>query len=203
MALQGLKRSPAADCVTLAETALSRLRGKADPFTEATFRSALAHTYAKAGRRGEAVAEVKRTHELMAVPHPPEEIPFWVLAWGPPAGTVYARLGEVFNTLDDPANAAGQYAHAAASRPDGTYARVNALNTTAEARMHLKQGHIEAACDAWRRSLDLMAGVHSARTRKAVTEMRQELAVFRDRGVRQATDLDARAGALLASVGRA
>ncbi|WP_433476387.1 hypothetical protein ACQPZP_04635 [Spirillospora sp. CA-142024] len=65
--------------------------------------------------------------------------------------------------------------------------------------MHLKQGHIEAACDAWRRSLDLMAGVRSARTRKAVTEMRQEPAVFRDRGVRQATDLDARAGALLAA----
>jgi tetratricopeptide (TPR) repeat protein len=198
MALQGLNRDRPEQCVALAECALSRLRRKADPFTEATFRSALAHTYANAGRRDDAVAEMNRSHELLAQ-RSQEDTPFWVLAWGPPEGTVHARIAEAFKTLGDHENAASQYARAAASRPVGTYARANALNTAAEARMHLKQGHIEAACGAWGRSLDLMAGLNSARTRKAVAEMRRELAVFRDRGVRQAAALDRRAVAVLAS----
>jgi hypothetical protein len=198
MALQGLKRNRPEECVALAESALARLKGKADPLTEATFRSALAHTYAKAGRRGDAVAEVNRSNQLVATPQAPEDIPFWVLAWGPPEATVYARVAEVFKVLNEPGPAAEQYARAAASRPAGTYARANALNTAAEARMRLKQGHIEAACEAWGRSLDLMAGVNSHRTRKAVAEMRRELAVFRDRGVRSAAQLDQRAASLLA-----
>lgn len=201
MALQGLKRNRPEECVALAETALSRLKGKADPLTEATFRCVLAHTYAEAGRRGDAVAEVHRSHELMAIPQPPEDIPFWALAWGPPAGMVHARIARVFKAMGDPGNAAGQYARAAASRPDETYARVNALNIAAEARIHLRQGHIEAACTAWGRSLDLMTGVRSARTSKAITEMRRDLAGFLDRGVRPAADLDRRASRILAKAG--
>ncbi|KAB2344948.1 hypothetical protein F8566_30450 [Actinomadura rudentiformis] len=199
MALQGLKRNRPEECVALAETAVSRLKGKADPYTEATFRSALAHTYAKAGRDSDAVAEVNHSQNLMAVQQPPEAIPFWVQAWGPPKGTVFARVAEVFNELDDPANAASQYARAVASRADKTYARVNALNTAAEARMHLQRGHIESACEAWGRSLDLMTGVRSERTKKAVASMRRQLAVFRDRGVRQAAELDDRARVYLAT----
>ncbi|MFI0454171.1 hypothetical protein [Actinomadura sp. 6N118] len=75
---------------------------------------------------------------------------------------------------------------------------MNALNLADGARMRLKQGHIDRACQEWGRSLELMAGVRSTRTRKAITEMRQELAAFRDRGVKAAADLDGRAAAMLA-----
>jgi hypothetical protein len=198
MALQGLKRNRPEECVALAETALSRLK-RADPLTEATFRCVLAHAYAEAGRNSAAAAEVKRTDELMATPQSPEDIPFWALAWGPPAGMVHARIARVFKALGDPTNAAGRFARAAASRPDQTYARVNALNLADGARMRLKQGHIEKACAEWDRSLGLMAGVRSTRTRKAITQMRQELAAFRDRGVKAAAALDNRAAAILAN----
>ncbi|WP_367141160.1 MULTISPECIES: hypothetical protein [Streptomyces] len=44
-----------------------------------------------------------------------------------------------------------------------------------------------------------MDGVRSARTRKAITSMRRDIARFRARGVRSATELDERAVGFLIS----
>jgi hypothetical protein len=69
----------------------------------------------------------------------------------------------------------------------------------ASAEMHLKRGGIEQACATWSQALDHMVGVRSARTRKAVTTMRGDLAPFRARGLRCAAELDERARHFLAS----
>jgi hypothetical protein len=196
MAMQGLKRNRPEVCQDLAETGLTWAKGRVDPHTEAEFHAVYAHTLAEGGRTAAAFEEVEYAHRLVASPRP-EDPPFWALAWGPSAGSVYARAARVFAALHDPGNAADLYGRAAAARPDATYARVNALNLAAKARLQLKQGHIEAACTTWGQSLDRMTGVQSTRTRKAITDMRRDLSRFRARGVRAAAQLDERAAAFL------
>ncbi|WP_405795281.1 hypothetical protein [Streptomyces sp. NBC_01506] len=73
------------------------------------------------------------------------------------------------------------------------------LDLVAGAETHLKRGNIEQACATWARAMDHMDGVRSARTRKEVTAMSTDPARFRTRGVRRATELDARAVGFLAT----
>lgn len=198
MAMQGLKLHRPEHCQGLAETGLNRAKGKVDAQTESLFRVVHAHTLAKAGQPRAALAEAKQARALLAAA-PGDEVPFWALAWGPPAASVYSRTAKVYETLRDHRAAAEQYARAAASRPAGTYARIVALDLVAGAEMQLKRGQIEQACATWHRAIDHMDGVRSVRTRKAVTSMRRDLARFRARGVRCAAELDQRAIDFLAS----
>ncbi|MEV1241669.1 hypothetical protein ACIBO2_14895 [Nonomuraea sp. NPDC050022] len=155
-----------------------------------------AHTLAKAGQRRSAIAETERARALIAAGQD-ADVPFWALAWGPPQGSVFSRTAKVFEALGDRANAAEQYARAAACRPTATYARIIALDLVAEGELHLSQGGIEQACATWTHAMDHMDGVASARTRKAVTRMRRDLSRFWARGLRCAIQLDERAIALL------
>ncbi|ATL82576.1 hypothetical protein DNK48_31680 [Streptomyces malaysiensis subsp. malaysiensis] len=197
MAMQGLKLHRPEHCQALAETGLNRAKGKVDVQTESLFRVVHAHTLAKSGQRQAAVVEAERARTLLAADCG-DEMPFWALAWGPPAASVYSRNAKVYETLGDRRNAAEQYARAAASRP-ASYARIVALDLVASAEMQLKGGSIEQACATWNRAMDHMDGVRSVRTRKAVTGMRSGLARFRARGVRCAADLDERAVEFLAA----
>lgn len=198
MAMQGLRLHRPEHCQGLAETGLNRAKGKVDNQTEALFRIVHAHTLAKTGDRHAALAEAERARVLIATDRG-DELPFWALTWGPPAASVYSRAAKVYETLGDHRTAAEQYAHAAASRPAGTYARIIALDLVASAEMHFRRGGIEQACAIWMRALDHMDGVRSTRTRKAVTRLRGDLARFRARGPRCVTELGERARDLLAS----
>ncbi|MEU9417434.1 hypothetical protein [Streptomyces sp. NPDC048272] len=198
MAMQGLKLHRPEHCQGLAETGLNRAKGKVDAQTEALFRVVHAHTLAKSGLRRAALAEAKQAQALLAGA-PGDDVPFWALAWGPPAPSVYSRTAKVHETLEDHRNAADEYARAAATRPAGTYARIVALDLVAGAEMQLKRGSIEQACATWGQAMDHMDGVHSVRTRKAVKSMRTDLAPFRTRGLRCAVDLDERAIEFLAA----
>ncbi|WP_307129155.1 hypothetical protein [Streptomyces aurantiacus] len=198
MAMQGLKLHRPEHCQALAETGLDRAKGQVDAPTEALFRVVHAHTLAKIGKRRPALAEAERARDLL-VGAPGDELTFWALTWGPPAASVYSRTAKVHETLGDHRSAAEQYALAATARPARTYARIVALDLVAAAEMHLKQGRIEQACDTWHQAIDHMEGVRSVRTRKAVKGIRGDLARFRVRGLRCATDLDARARDFLAA----
>ncbi|MFI6699932.1 hypothetical protein ACIBJC_13300 [Streptomyces sp. NPDC050509] len=60
----------------------------------------------------------------------------------------------------------------------------------------IRPGHQRPACrtaKTWNRAIDHMEGVQSVRTRKAVKNMRKDLARFRARGVHCAAELDERA----------
>lgn len=197
MAMQGLKLHRPEHCLGLAETGLARAKGRVDAQTEALFRIVHAHTLAKAGKRRAALAEAEQARALLTAA-PGDDVPFWALAWGPPAASVYSRTAKVHETLGDHRAAAEQYALAAKSRPADTYARIVALDLVAGAEMHLKRGGIEQACATWNRAIDHMGGVRSVRTRKAVARMRGDLARFRARGLRCAAELDERARDFLA-----
>ncbi|PJE93692.1 hypothetical protein CUT44_31170 [Streptomyces carminius] len=198
MAMQGLKLHRPEHCLGLAETGLNRAKGRVDCQTEALFRVVHAHTLARAGHTRLALAEADHARTLLDG-GAEDEVPFWALAWGPPAASVYSRTAKVFESLGDHRNAAEQYARAASSRPAGTYARIVALDLVAQAEMQLKQGGIEQACATWNLAMDRMDGVQSARTLKAVRNMRRNLRRFRTRGVRCATALDERATDFLTS----
>ncbi|WP_093575580.1 hypothetical protein [Amycolatopsis rubida] len=67
--------------------------------------------------------------------------------------------------------------------------------------MYYRRGSIEHACATWQRALDHLDGVRSVRTRKAVAKIRRNVAPFRARGMRAATELDIRARDLLVAYG--
>ncbi|MEU3191457.1 hypothetical protein ABZ686_12620 [Streptomyces sp. NPDC006992] len=197
MAMQGLKLRRPEHCLGLAETGLNRAKGKVDDRTEALFRIVHAHTLAKSGQGRAALVETERARRMLEN-GPGDEVPFWGLAWGPPAASVYSRAAKVHETLGDHQEAAEQYGRAACARPAGTYARIVALDLVASAGMQLKRGGIEQACATWHEALDHMEGVRSARTVKAVRGMRRDLGRFRARGLRCAAELDERAAEFLA-----
>ncbi|MGW1090192.1 hypothetical protein ACWD4L_28775 [Streptomyces sp. NPDC002596] len=198
MAMQGLKLHRPEYCQGLAETGLTRAKGRVDAETEALFRVVHAHTLAKIGVRRGALAEAEQARVLLTAA-PGDEVEFWALTWGPPAASVYSRTAKIHETLGDHGAAAEQYALAATARPAETYARIVALDLVAGAEMHLKRGGIEQACATWHWAIDHMDGVRSVRTRKAVSRLRGDLARFRARGLRCAAELDERARDFLAS----
>lgn len=200
MAMQGLKLHRPEHCQGLAETGLGRAKGRVDAQTEALFRVVHAHTLAKTGLRSAALAEVGHARTLLEQgTERGDEVPFWGLAWGPPAASVFSRTAKVFETLGDHQAAAAEYLHAVSARPAGTYARIVALDLVAGAEIHLKRGRIEEACATWGQAMDHMDGVRSVRTRKAVKAMRADLAPFRARGLRCTAELDERAADFLAT----
>ncbi|MFE7130963.1 hypothetical protein ACFVIM_08895 [Streptomyces sp. NPDC057638] len=198
MAMQGLKLHRPEHCQALAETGLSRAKGKVSPAVEALFRVVHAHTLAKSRQKRPAVSEAVLAQSLLEAGRD-DELPFWALAWGPPAASVYSRTAKVHEAMGNHRAAAEQYERAAAYRPAPTYARIVALDLVAGAEMQLKTGGIERACATWHRAMDHMEGVQSVRTRKAVSRLRRGLACFRDRGVRSAAELDDRAAEFLGS----
>ncbi|MGW1837733.1 hypothetical protein [Streptomyces sp. NPDC002067] len=199
MSQQGMKLHRPEHCLSLAASAVSKVRGRVDAQTEALFAVTHAHALAKAGQRREAVREIDRARAAISSAKG-DDVPFWALSWGPPAATVRSRTAKVFDTLGDRRHAAAMYGAAAASRPPGTYARIVALDLVAQAEMQAAGGSIEQACATWGRAMDHMDGVRSARTAKAVRSMRRDLARYRARGVRCAAELDARATDFLARV---
>ncbi|MET7532773.1 hypothetical protein [Streptomyces goshikiensis] len=134
MAMQGLKLHRPEHCQGLAETGLTRAKGRVDSRTEALFRVVHAHTLAKTGLSAAALAEVGRARALLEQgSQRGDEVPLWGLAWGPVAPSVFSRTAKVFETLGDHRSAAAEYLHAAATRPAGAYARIVALGLVAGA----------------------------------------------------------------------
>ncbi|HEX5566682.1 MAG TPA: hypothetical protein VFY14_07090, partial [Streptomyces sp.] len=198
MSQQGMKLHRPERCLDLAATGLSRAQGQVPARAKALFHITHAHALAKTGQRPAAVAEVEAARAALDVGRG-DQVPFWALAWGPPEATVASRTAKVLESLGDHRRAGQHYSRAAASRPADTYARIVALDLVAAAESQLKQGRAEEACATFGRAMDHMDGVASARTRKAVRNMRRDLAPYRSRGLRCAAELDERAVSFLSS----
>ncbi|MDH6113965.1 hypothetical protein P3T36_002786 [Kitasatospora sp. MAP12-15] len=197
LAQQGMRLHHPTKTIALSDTALSRVVGRVDAATEALFTVTHAHGLAATNQRRPAVQAVQRARDLLDGADT-DEMPYWARSWGPARATVNSRSAKVFSRLGDRKGAAENYAAAAATRPASTYARIQALDLVAQAKMELADGGIEQACGTWNRALDSMTGVHSVRTRRAVLEMRKSLAQFKSRGIAAAQELDERAAVFLA-----
>ncbi|MFI9275495.1 hypothetical protein ACIGXM_33025 [Kitasatospora sp. NPDC052896] len=196
LAQQGMKLRHPSKTFALSDTALTWVAGRVDAGTEALFTITHAHGLAATNQRRPAVLAVQRARDLLETADL-DDMPYWARSWGPASATVNSRSAKVFARLGDRKGAAENYAAAAATRPATTYARIKALDLVAQAKMELADGGIEQACDTWNRALDSMAGVQSVRTRRAVLEMRKNLAQFKSRGVSAAQELDERASIFL------
>ncbi|MFM9445114.1 Tat pathway signal protein [Streptomyces acidiscabies] len=84
------------------------------------------------------------------------------------------------------------------TRKSSTFTRTHAVTLGYLGAVQARQGGIEDACASWSRALDAMDGVHSARTRQTAIDMRRALSPFRSRGIRAASEVDARAASYLA-----
>ncbi|MDT0307298.1 hypothetical protein RM780_10015 [Streptomyces sp. DSM 44917] len=196
MSQHGMKLHRPQHCLDLADTALTRARGQVAAPVEALFHITHAHALAKTGQRPAAVTGIERARAALDTGYC-DDVPFWALAWGPPQATVLSRTAKVLETLGDHPRAAQHYARAAASRPTGTYARIIALDLTAQAESALRQGHLEQACATWHRAIDHMDGVASTRTRSALADIRRHLTPYRSRRLHHTTQLDERVRHLL------
>ncbi|MBC3990420.1 hypothetical protein H8N00_16355 [Streptomyces sp. AC563] len=202
MAQQGMKLHRPEHCLDLAQTALHRARGQICPRAQALFHITHAHALAKAGHRSTTAVQIEVDAARAALEAGrTDDIPFWALAWGSPEATVASRTAKVLEALGDHHHAGQHYTRAATSRPPGTYARIIALDLVAAAESHLKQGAIEQACATFTQAMTHMNAVASARTRKAVSTMRNNLTPYRSRGLRCAAELDERAASFLRKTG--
>jgi hypothetical protein len=180
--------------VDLAETALSRARGKVSPATEALFAVTRARALAVAGRDRDAVAQARAAQDLV-LRGDEAELPLWAALWGPPRATVGTHTANTFKALGDHARAERYYAASARPRHGWGHQRITALTIAAQGHEQAAQGHLEQACETWARCIDLLAGVRSARAAREVSGIRRHVRSFQRRGVSVATDLDERARA--------
>lgn len=175
----------------LADAALDRVKGRVDPATEAVYTVTRARALANAGRRPEAVAQVRRAQDLV-LRGDEAGLPYWAALWGSPRATVSSHTAKTFRALGDHGNAERHYAASARSRT-AKHTRITALTLAAQGREQAAQGHLEQACGTWSRSLDLLDGVRSARAADEVDSIRRQLRSLSGRGVRAAVDLDEQA----------
>jgi hypothetical protein len=103
-------------------------------------------------------------------------------------------------TLRDTGDLSGalrEFRRSARTRKARTFTRTHAVTLGYLGAVHLRRGEIDEACTTWSTALDAMDGIHSARVRQTVVDMRAALSAFRCSGVPATVELDARACAYL------
>ncbi|MEY9956736.1 Tat pathway signal protein [Streptacidiphilus sp. MAP5-52] len=92
-----------------------------------------------------------------------------------------------------------QFQLSARIRRASTFTRTHAVTLGYLGDLQARQGGIELACTTWTRALDAMEGVHSARARQTVHQMRSALSPYRGRGIALVAEVDARAAQYLSA----
>ncbi|MDQ2881140.1 MAG: hypothetical protein M3Y48_07805 [Actinomycetota bacterium] len=89
------------------------------------------------------------------------------------------------------------FRRSARTRKATTFTRTHAVTLGYLGAVHARRGEIDQACSTWSTALDVMDGIHSARARQTVVDMRTALSACRHSGVPATVELDARAWAYL------
>ncbi|WP_406277035.1 hypothetical protein OHT93_34175 [Streptomyces sp. NBC_00191] len=197
LAHHGLETGRGEHILDLIDAALRLVKDRTDPATESLYVITRARALAMAGRSREAVAEAARAARLVDGADE-SEMPFWAALWGSAGacvGTHTAKSAELLGNYDI---AERHFSRAVWSTSGHSYRRITALSLAHAGSMQCRQGHVEQACTTWRRALELMDGVRSARVVRAARTMRRDLAPFAHRGSRAAVDFDERARLWLA-----
>jgi DNA-binding XRE family transcriptional regulator len=99
--------------------------------------------------------------------------------------------------IGDLCGALREFRRSARTRKAATFTRTHAVTLGYLGAVHARRGEIDEACLTWSTALDAMDGIHSARARQTVVDMRAALSAFGRRGVPATVELDARACAYL------
>jgi hypothetical protein len=103
-------------------------------------------------------------------------------------------------TLRDTRDLSGaltEFRRSVRTRKATTFTRTHVVTLGYLGAVHACRGEIDQACSTWSTALDTMDGIHSARARQTIVDMRAALSAFCHRGVPAAIELDARAYAFL------
>jgi hypothetical protein len=191
LAHQALSLKQPRHCVDLIENALGCSIGHVDGQTEALLHITHARAFAATSDRPAAARALLAAEN--ALTRTGDHQPAFSLVSGPAAGTVASHTARTLTDLGDHAGTEQQHRAALVRWDAEKYRRVHALTYADLGDSLAAQARADEAIATWGQALDLMAGMTSDRTRKAISSIRPQLATYRRRGVPGATDLDRRA----------
>lgn len=196
LAHQALSLKQPRHCVDLVEGALSRGVGRVDGRTEALLHITHARAFAAGGEGAAAARSLLRAEDALLLEDGPQ--PSFSLVSGPAAGTVASHTAKALTELADHVGTERQHRDALVRWDPDKYKRVHALTHADLGDSLAAQARADEAVAAWSEALNLMTGMASDRTRKAVSSFRSTLAVYQRRKVPGAAELARRARAMLA-----
>ncbi|MGP3985477.1 tetratricopeptide repeat protein [Streptomyces sp. 3N207] len=191
LAHQALSLKQPHHCVDLVEGALARGLGHVDGQTEAMLHITHARAYAAVGEKPAAARALLAAEDALLRDDRPQ--PSYSLVSGPAAGTVASHTARTLTDLADHPGTEIQHRAALTRWDRAKYKRVHALTHADLGDSLAAQARADEAVAAWTSALDLMDGMTSDRTRKAITSIRPTLAIYQRRGVPGAAELARRA----------
>jgi hypothetical protein len=195
LAHQALDLGRPQQCLEMAEGALRRANGWVDGRTEALLHVTRARAGAAMGDRHVVTASLLAAEEAVTRDDGPQ--PSYSAVLGPAAVAVANHTAKSLRQLSDHRSTEKHYRAALATVTPGRE-RLQSLTHADLGSCLAAQARADEAVSAWSSALDLMDGIASGRTRKAVATMRPTLAVYARRGVPGAADLSARTREALA-----
>lgn len=191
LAHQALSLKQPHHCVELAEFALRRSYGHVDGQTEALLHVTQARAFAAVGERPAAAQALIAAQNALTRDSEPQ--PSYSAVSGPALGTVTSHTARTLTDLGDHVGTEKEHRAALVRWDADKYRRVHMLTYADLGDSLAAQIRADEAIEAWTLALDLMEGVTSDRTRKAIASIRPTLAIYKRRGVPGARDLDRRA----------
>lgn len=196
LAHQALKLKQPRHCVDLIEGALLRGVGHVDGRTEALLHITHARAYAANGDQAPAARALLAAEDALLRYDGPQ--PSYSIAAGPAAGTVASHTAKALTQMRDHAGTERQHRDALGRWDPVEYKRVHMLTYADLGDSLAAQARADEAVGSWSQALDLMDGMVSDRSRKAISSIRPTLAMYARRKVPGAADLARRAADALA-----
>ncbi|MZE53316.1 Tat pathway signal protein [Streptomyces sp. SID5770] len=199
MAHQAMDLGHLRAALDLATASVERERyARATPRERALIGIVRARALALDGRRSSAVAAIRQAEADLDRAAPGDEEPKRV--WFFQEASLAHETARTLWALGDLDGALHHFRDSVRRREVGSFSRTHAVTLGYMGAVEAGQGNIDAACQTWSRALDAMDGVQSGRARQAAVTMRTVLSPFRHRGIPSASEVDARARAVLQRV---
>ncbi|MFC7246967.1 Tat pathway signal protein, partial [Catellatospora aurea] len=182
----------------LAEASLEGSRyGLASPRERALLGVVYARGLASTGHKRAAASALLRAEDDLAAASPGDDEPARVFFFG--EASLAHETACALRDTGDLAGAVREFRRSVRTRKAATFTRTHAVTLGYLGAAQARRGDIDEACATWSRALDAMEGVHSARARQTVVEMRRALSPFRRRNNTTTSEIDSRAAAYLAA----
>jgi tetratricopeptide (TPR) repeat protein len=191
LAHQALSLKQPHHCVELMERALRRGIGRVDGQTEALLHITQARAFAAVGERASAAQALIASHD--ALTRDDSSQPSYSAVSGPALGTVTSHTARTLTELGDHVGTEKEHRAALIRWDPEKFRRVHMLTYADLGDSLAAQTRADEAIAAWSRAIDLVDGMSSDRTRKAIASIRPTLATYSRRGVPGARDLSHRA----------
>jgi transcriptional regulator with XRE-family HTH domain len=175
------------------ELAAASMEGKryrmASPRERALFGVVYARTLGAAGQKPAAAGALITAQDDLACANTGDDEPSRVFFFG--EASLAHETACTLRDIGDLCGALTEFRRSARTRKATTFTRTHVVTLGYLGAVHARQGEIDEACSTWSTALDAMDGIHSARARQTVVDMRAALAAFRHRGVPAIVELDA------------